>query len=394
MTQLSTRSVILLAIASAVVTANAYYIHPIVGRVAADFAVGDGLVGAVPALNQIALAIGVLVLLPLGDRMNNRRLVFVCLAAQVVSLIVMALVQDFWVFAGASAALGFFTITPYLLPAYASKRLTPDRLGAVTAALTTGVIAGVVLSRTLSGVMAELMGWRSVYWIAAVLMAGAMLIVPLLMEADEDEGDGPVLSYVSLFNSLGPMITAHRPVIMSGVVQGLSFAIFLAMWMGIGLHLTSDAVGLGTDTVGYLAAFTALNVFTTPRLGRWADTVGAERARVVMGILQFVGVATIWLAGFAWWMVILPIALTSVAGPMLDVTGRMIGLREAPDIRTRLMTLYIVLMFIGGGMGSWAGTYAYDLAGWPGTSILCMALSSIVLALTLMEARRAAVPAS
>ncbi len=114
------REIWLLAICSAVVTANAYYIHPIIRAVAESFAVSESQVGWVPALNQIALALGVILLLPLGDRVNNRMLVRVCLMVQVLALLVMATSPSFWLFTAASTTLGFTTVTPYLLPAYVS----------------------------------------------------------------------------------------------------------------------------------------------------------------------------------------------------------------------------------------------------------------------------------
>src|SRR6056300_340567 len=110
---LSNRLIWVLAFALAVVTANAYYIHPIIGRVATTLDVSAGMVGLIPALNQIALALGVLLLLPLGDRVNNRRLVALCLAVQAFMLVIMAVASNFWLFTGASTLLGFFTITPY-----------------------------------------------------------------------------------------------------------------------------------------------------------------------------------------------------------------------------------------------------------------------------------------
>ena len=136
-----------LAIAAAVVTANAYYIHPIIGDVADHFGVGHAEIGLVPALNQLALALGILLLLPLGDRFSNRTLTILFTIGQCVGLIGMTLAQSFVTFTAGSTLLGFFTIAPYLLPAYASKRVAPERLGHVTAILTAGVIFGILVAR-------------------------------------------------------------------------------------------------------------------------------------------------------------------------------------------------------------------------------------------------------
>ena len=131
--ELAESRILLLAVAAAIVTANAYYIHPIIARVAETFGVSDSLVGAVPAFNQFALAIGIFFLLPLGDRFSNRKLITIFLVAQILALVLMAFAENFWLFVGASTALGFFTITPYILPAYASRRVSASRLAHVTA---------------------------------------------------------------------------------------------------------------------------------------------------------------------------------------------------------------------------------------------------------------------
>jgi predicted MFS family arabinose efflux permease len=383
--ELSERSLVLLAVASAIVAANAYYVHPIIARIAEDLGASAALVGAVPALNQIGLAVGIGLLLPLGDRVNNRRLVPVFALAQTVALVVMAVASDFVSFLAASTALGFFTITPYLLPAYVSKRVDPARLGHATAVLTTGVIAGVLLSRAASGAIAEYLGWRTVYVLAGALMAIATMILPLLMDDEtnpgEEGGDAPP-PYGALLASLLPIVRAHPEVLLSGAIQALNFGIFLAVWLGIGLHLTSPALGHGTDAVGFLALFAVVNLVTTPRLGRWADRVGPLRARLLMALVQLAGVLCLFVMGATYWWLLLPITLMNVSGPLMDITGRMTILDRAPEIRTRLMTVYIMIMFTGAGAASWAGTVAYDWGGWAGTCALALSLSLVAVVLS------------
>lgn len=378
-------TVVLLAIASAVVTANAYYIHPIVYPVSNTFGVGEGVVSLAPFLNQFAIAIGVLLILPLGESVNNRRLVTICLGIQAVALLVMATVQSWILFILAATVVGLFTITPYLLPAYASKRVDPHHLGEVTAALTTGVVAGVFLSRTLSGVVAEAIGWRNVYWIAFAMMVLATIIVPRLMDDDSTHPSDNPQSWPTLMKSLGPTIAEHLDVLISGLIQGLSFAIFVSMWIGIGFYITSDKIGLGTDIVGWLSACTILNIMTTPFLGRWADHVGAERARLIMALIQIFGVLLLSLTNLYWFLLIIPIVITASAGPVIDVTGRMISLRQDDHIRTRMLTVYIFIMFLCGGLGSLAGGYAYQFGGWFGTMGLVFGLSVVVTSLCLHQ---------
>lgn len=317
-----------LAIAAAVVTANAYYIHPIIGDVAAHFGVSEAQIGIVPALNQIALAVGILLLLPLGDRFSNRRLTIIFASGQTVSLALMTLSQGFAGFTIGSTLLGFFTIAPYLLPAYASKRVAPGRLGHVTALLTAGVILGILVARVGAGWVAEYFGWRLVYWIATILMLAVTLALPRLMEGGErDSGGG---NYWSLVFSVFGVARRNREVLLSGAIQALNFAQFIALWLALALYLTSGEMGYGTDTVGYLAAIAAVSILSTPRLGRWSDLVGPRKARLVFAAVQLVGIALFWPLGGSLWGLIVPLVIVNLVGPGIDVTGRMTFLSLEP----------------------------------------------------------------
>ena len=375
-----------LAIAAAVVTANAYYIHPIIAEVADYFGVSHSRIGLVPALNQIALAVGIFLLLPLGDRISNRRLTITFAAGQTASIALMAIAQGFTLFVIGSTMLGFFTIAPYLLPAYASKRVAPERLGQVTAKLAAGVILGILIARVGAGVVAEHFGWRMIYWIAAALMLAVTLALPRLMEGGERSARDRQ-SYLNLLVSVFPLICKHREILFSGAIQALNFGQFIAVWLGLALYLTSPEMGYGTDTVGYLAGLAAISIFSTPRLGRWADEVGARKARAIFAFCQLAGILLLWPLGGSLWTLIIPLMITNFVGPGVDVTGRMTFLALDPGVRTRLTTVYVVMMFIGGGIGSYAGTAVYDAFGWAGTCGL-LALCSLALGSLATAAKR------
>ena len=379
-----------LALAGAVIVANAYYIHPIIAEVARDFGVSEARAGLVPALNQMALALGVLLLLPLGDRISNRRLLTASAAGQTAALLAMALAPGFWTFTAGSTVLGFFTIGPYLLPAYASRRVSPQRLGQVTATLTVGTIFGILVARIGAGLVGRYADWQLVYWGAAALMVAITLALPAIMEGRRTPARAPErMSYAALVASTLTLLARYPRVALSGAIQALNFGIFLSVWLGLGFHLTDDAMGYDTDTVGYLAALAVVSMIATPRLGRHADRVGAERARLHVALAQFVGALLLYPLGWELWLLVLPIVLLNAVGPAIDVAGRMTSLDVDPDIRNRLMAGYIVMMFVGAGAASWGGTAAYGWAGWAGVTGLACALSAMVVALSWFGLRRA-----
>jgi len=177
-------------------------------------------------------------------------------------------------------------------------------------------------------------------------------------------------------------VRRHPEVLLSGMIQALGFGIFLSVWLGLGLYLTSPEMGYGTDTVGYLAGVAALNLFTTAPLGAWADRTGPRKARMIISLVQFAAILALFLFGHSLWLIVLPILLMTMVGPLIDITGRMTFLSLPPGVRTRLMTAYIVLMFVGGGFASWASTTAYAHAGWHGTTMLTMGMSGALVALS------------
>lgn len=385
---LTTGQEYLLALAAAVVTANAYYIHPIIGDVARTFGVSIAAIGLVPALNQLALAVGIVLLLPLGDRYSNRRLTLLFCTGQCAGLVLMTVSSGFAAFVTGSTLLGFFTLAPYLLPAYASKRVAPERLGHVTAILTSGVIFGILVARVGSGVVAHYFGWRAVYWIASATMIAITVALPRIMERDRSAAPREQGSYFALLSSLGPIVMRNREILLSGAIQGLGFGQFIALWLGLALHLTGPDMGYGTDVVGYLAGFAAVSVFTTPYWGRLADRVGPRRARVWFAVGQTAGTALLLPLGGSLWLLLIPLLAGNVVGPAIDVTTRMTFLSRDPALRTRLTTVYIAMMFAGGAIGSVAGTAAFEAFGWTGTALYALVSCIGIAVLSVIGLRR------
>lgn len=382
------RQLFLLALAGAVVTANACYIHPVIALVAKDSGVSPSQIGLVPALNQIALAAGIFLLPPLGDRFSNRQLATLFAAGQFIGLAVMAFATSFWIFVAGSTFLGFSKITPYLLPAYVLKRVEPLRLGQATATLTTGVIAGILVARVGAGWLGEHFGWRTVCFGAACVMLLVTLALPHIMEGREKtEVESPRQSDAALVLSVFPIIRQYPEVLFSGAIQRLGFGIFLAVWLGLGLHLTSPEMGYGADTVGYLAAISLLNLATTPALGAWADRKGPRRALFIISLVQFGAVVLLGLLGQSLLLLLAPLVALNLVGPLIDITGRMTFLTLPAGVRTRLMTACIVLMFIGGCLSSWAATWVYEHEGWNGTATLAAGLSALLVTLSFFALR-------
>jgi len=151
--------------------------------------------------------------------------------------------------------------------------------------------------------------------------------------------------------------------------------------------LTSPEMGYGTDAVGYLAGFAAVSVLTTPRFGKWSDRIGPRSARLYLAVIQVSGTALLLPFGHSIWLLMIPILITSTVGPAIDVSTRMTFLSQEPALRTRLTTIYVVMMFIGGGAGSVLGTALFDAYGWNGTAIAVLLSCGVLTALCVLALR-------
>ncbi len=166
-----------------------YYIQPLLVEVGEALSISSGLAGVLPALSQIGLACGLAFLLPLGDIISARRLLLTVIPIQIAALVLFATSGSALTVAAASLLIGLFGITPYILPPYASLHVPASRLGHVTGMLTRGIIVGILLARTASGIIGTHFGWRAVYWIAAVMMTIELvflirIVIPIAESSD------------------------------------------------------------------------------------------------------------------------------------------------------------------------------------------------------------------
>jgi len=260
-------------------------------------------------------------------------------------------------------------------------------LGHVTAIITAGVLSGILVARVGAGVIAEHFGWRAVYWVASSAMVAITLSLSSIMERRSRDRAAQTLPYRALLASLLTLLRTHREIVFSGAIQGIGFGQFIALWLGLALHLTGPRMGYGTDVVGYLAAFAAISVFTTPYWGRMADRIGPRKARIFFSIAQTAGVALLLPFGDNLWLLMIPLVLVNIVGPAIDVTSRMTFLSLDAELRTRLTTIYIVMMFIGGSIGSVIGTVVFDAFGWSGTAIYVFASCFIMTAIAFLTTR-------
>ena len=364
-TQLSKTTLFSMALAAGVAVANIYYNQPVLGLM--DSSLGDPRVSAwIPTLTQLGYAAGLLFLLPLGDVLERRRLIVAQFFVLSTALIFMALAPDLWSLAVASVLVGVAATVAQQIVPFAAILAAPERRGAAIGSVMSGLLAGILLSRTFAGLVSSLADWRIVFWLAApIAMAAAILMHRTLPPGRPNQS----MRYSRLLASLGKLWLSEPVLRRSAMAQAFLFASFSAFWTILALHLAQPPISLGAAAAGLFGIVGAVGVAMAPIAGHVSDRKGP--APVIM--CGAIATALAWVVLGLW-----PGLLGLIVGVVVLDFGVQIALVAHqhiiyglhPEYKSRLNTLFMTTMFIGGAAGSAAAAWIWHQYGWVGVAIL------------------------
>lgn len=374
----------LLAVASGMTVANLYYAQPLLSSLSQVFHLDTATAGLLITVTQIGFVAGMLFLVPLGDRLEKRRLVTVLLAVATVALAVAGFATSFPMLFAASLVSGATSVVAQILVPYAAS-LAPDRArGRIVGRVMSGLLAGILLSRTVSSLVSDVAGWRYVYFGSAVLMA---LLALALRVALPKQAPTTSLAYGQVLRSTFRLVRTHPALLRRGLYQAAMYAAFSAFWTTVSFVLTGPRFHYSPIGVGVFALVGAAGAAVAPLAGRWADR---ELARPMTGIAFVVAALAFAVAGFGQRQII----LIALAGILIDVAvqttlilGQHTIYRLDAGARSRLNSAFMAVFFVGGALGSQLGSLAYHAAGWTGVSVFGAALPLIALAYWVTERR-------
>lgn len=382
-----------LALGCGVMVGNIYLCQPLLAQIAQDFGVPERSAGLVAAATQVGYALGILFVVPLADMAAPARLVRWLLVLTTLGLIGAASARGISMLIAASLALAAVTVVPQILIPLAPTLVAPEHRGRIVGSLMTGLVMGILLSRTLSGAIAELSGsWRAAFATAAGLTALLSLILP---KFGPDKGPNQDhASYRSLMGSLPPLLR-HKPLLLSMAINFLVFGTFSAIWATLAFHLAGPPFGMGPAAAGLFGLWGAPGALLAPMAGRLSDRWGSAPVNAMA--MVSVSLALIVAGTLGSTHVLALVAAVNLldfgmqSGQVANQT-RIFGLGDA--IRGRLNTLYMVASFTGGALGALVGGLVWTRFGWHGVCVLGSILlitAAIILALSTVFAKPAAV---
>jgi predicted MFS family arabinose efflux permease len=380
--------VLLLALAAAQAVAGTFYAQPLVDAIAASFGISEGSAGVVVAVTQVGYAVGLVLLVPLGDVVDPRRLILLQLALGALALAAAGAAGSGMLLLMALAGVGLFAVVIQLLVVHAAS-LTPEaQRGQVVGAVTSGVVLGILQARTLAGPIAELGGWRTVYLSAAGLTLVVTLV--LLRRLPAGQHARSAMTYGAVLRSLPALYADERSLRVRGALALLVFAALSAVWSSLVLPLTAPPHSLPRAAVGLFGVAAIAGAVAARRAGRLADRGRGEHTTGLALVLLVVAWPSLALIEWSLAAVAVGLVLVDLAVQAVHVTNQSMIYAARPDARSRLAGAYMVFYSVGIAAGSIASTATYAAAGWTAVCALGGTISLTALAVWIVTTPQSA----
>lgn len=387
-TSISPALTFLLATACGLIAANLYYGQPLAGIIGAELGLSAGATGLIVTLTQIGYGIGLLFVVPLGDLVENRKLVVSSVAMAVLSLVGAAFAPHAAPFLIAAFLVGVSSVAVQVIVPYAAHMAPHAIRGRVVGNVMSGLMAGIMLARPVSSLLSEVVSWRGVFLTSAAVMALLAVVLFRLLPARMPDAR---LSYGALMASMG-RLALHTPILRRrAIYHAFLFAAFSLFWTTTPLYLSGPHFNLSQGEIALFALAGAAGTVAAPIAGRMADR-GWTRAATFFALVAVVlSFAVTHLAPEGSH---LALAILVVAAIVLDfgvTTNLVLGQRAiftlGAEFRSRLNGIYMATFFMGGAIGSAVGGWAYAVGEWQAASWIGFALPVAALLYFLTEKR-------
>lgn len=366
---------LLLAAGAGLSVASLYYSQPMLGVIGTGIGASDTAVGFVPTLTQLGYALGILLLTPLGDRFDRRRIILIKAALLSVALLLGGIAPGIHLLLAVSFAIGLTaTLAQDIVPAAAA--LAPEKhRGKVVGTVMTGLLLGILLSRVISGVVAEHFGWRAMYLIAAASVA---LIGGVAWRGLPRFRPASTLSYGALLGSLSHLWRQHGALRRAALAQGLLSVGFSAFWSTLAVMLHGAPFHLGSAAAGAFGLAGAAGALGAPVAGRIADRFGPEVVTRLGAGLTALSFATMlvspWLEpGTRLWLIAASAIGFDFGVQVTLVAHQTLVFGFEPSARSRLNALLFAGVFIGMSLGAASGSFMLARWGWVAVTLLATA---------------------
>ncbi|WP_374967583.1 MFS transporter [Lysinibacillus sp. RS5] len=368
---------LLFATACGMSVANIYFAQPLLDQLSYEFNIDHSTIGVVITITQIFYGLGLLLLVPLGDLLNQRRLIIGQMLLSTTALVIVGTASFSVLLFTGMALVGLLAVVTQTLVAFAATMASPTERGRVVGIVTSGIVIGILLARTFAGLLTDLTGWRSVYLVSAALML--VMVCIFLKVLPKVEREVKSLPYHQLIKSVFTLFMQERTLRIRSVLAMLIFADFSILWTSLVLPLSAPPLALSHSVIGAFGLVGVAGALAAAQAGKLADRGYGQRTTGIALVLLLISWLFINYLEQSLLALIVGIVLLDLAVQAVHVTNQTMILPLRTEARSRLTAGYMMFYSIGGAGGSITSTQMYAHFGWGGVCFLGASISTIAL---------------
>lgn len=372
----------LLAIAGGLLVANLYYNQPLLSEIANTFKVTSQEAGLISTFTQLGYALGIFLLVPLGDIKEKRKLILVLTFLVIISLIGVATAQNLiWIYI-ASFIVGLTTVSPQIITPLAAQLARPKERGKVVGTVVSGLLFGILLARTVSGYIGYIAGWRFMFVFAAILMFLLDIILYFKLPVTTSNKN---LTYKELIKSVIKIARKYKTLRYVSISGSMLFGAFSMFWTTLTFFLEGSPYYMHSNQIGLFGLLGAAGALGAPIIGRLNDKKNPKIVAVICSGIAIISYMIFYFLGMNILGLLLGVILLDlgIQGAQVSNQTRIYSLNQ--DERSRINTIFVVSNFIGAAVGSSLGSLAWNLYNWSGVCIAGLIMIAIALVTSLLS---------
>jgi predicted MFS family arabinose efflux permease len=370
-------TLLLMATACGLCAGANYFNQPLLHSIAVDLGISEARASLTVTMAQVSYALGLLLLVPLGDMLERRRLVLGLMLLAALGRLASGMAHSFTLLAAGTLMTGLFSVAAQVLVPMAASFAAPGTSGRAVGLVMSGLLVGILASRSVAGVLSDLGGWNAVYWVGALATAGVALLLrralPLAQPARR-------MGYGEVMRSLLTLAREQPRLRSRALIGGMGFATVSVLFSTMALLLAGPGYGFGDAQIGLIGLVGVAGALMANMAGRLADRGLEQRTTLAGGLLMLAGWCALWLGGTSLWWFLAGLLIVDAALQALHISNQNVIYALAPSARSRINAVYMTGYFIGASLGSAMGSAVWLHWGWTGASVAGLILSLATLA--------------
>jgi len=360
--KLSRTDILLMAFCTGLIVANIYYCQPLVILIAQEFHISESYAGRTTYLTQAGYALGLFLLVPLGDMFERRKQILIITLVAIAALLLAYFAPTFLVLEVACVFIGASSIVPQLILPMAANLVSDEERGQTVGIIMSGLLIGILASRAVSGAIGFVWGWRSMFLIAALICFLLFLLMAKRFPKSLPDFRG---TYSKLMSSMFSYIRTQPVLRETSLINFIAFATLSGFWTTMVLYLSGPPFHYQSMEVGLFGIAGAAGAMAAPLVGKLSDGRDPARNLLIGLVLELISIAAFYFTGSHVYLFVIGIILLDVGQQSIHVTNQTRIYALVPEARNRLNTVFMSVSFVGASVGSATGLWLWDKGRWP-----------------------------